>query len=125
MVMILSFIERFLYKKSDYLISPLKNFDIYLKSLSISNPYKFIPQSFYGYNDSSLKIEVPEKLKSYKKIGIYAGSVGSFYKIENLLTFFPKNLKNHIAIIIIGDGDRFNQIKLLKEQLKLDNFFHI
>ena len=123
MVMILSFIERFLYKKSDYLISPLKNFDIYLKSLSISNPYKFIPQSFYGYNDSSLKIEVSEKLKSYKKIGIYAGSVGSFYKIENLLTFFPKNLKNHIAIIIIGDGDRFNQIKLLKEQLKLDNFF--
>ena len=49
--------------------------------------------------------------------------MGSFYKIENLLTFFPKNLKNHIAIIIIGDGDRFNQIKLLKEQLKLDNFF--
>ena len=51
------------------------------------------------------------------------GTVGSFYKIEQLVNFFPKRLKSKIAVIIIGDGDKFEHLKDLIAQKDLNNFF--
>ncbi len=46
-IRILTKIELFLYKKSDLLISPLKNFNQYLLEKNIHTPFKFIPQSYF------------------------------------------------------------------------------
>ena len=58
-------------------------------------------------------------------MGIYAGSVGSFYKIDKFINSFPSHLKNKICIIIIGDGDRWNQVKKLIKLKNLSNIFMV
>ena len=62
-------------------------------------------------------------MNSFSKVGIYSGSVGSFYKIEQLVNFFPNDLKSKIAIIIIGDGDKYDSIKKSISKKGLTNFF--
>lgn len=121
-IRVLSNIELFLYQKSDLLISPLKNFNQYLLEKNVNTPYKFIPQSYFRFSSNS-KNELDIDLKSFSKVGIYTGTVGSFYKVEQLVRFFPKRLKSEIAIIIIGDGDKFEHLKELVAQEGLNNFF--
>ena len=89
---------------------------------NIHTPFKFIPQSYFGFSSNS-KNELDIDLKSFSKIGVYAGTVGSFYKVEQLVRFFPKRLKSEIAVIIIGDGDKFEHLKDLIAQKDLNNFF--
>ena len=122
LIKILSRIELFLYKKSDLLISPLKNFDKYLLENKINTPYKFIPQTYFDYKYENTS-EIDLGLNSFSKVGIYSGSVGSFYKIEQLVNFFPNDLKFKIAIIIIGDGDKYDSIKKSISKKSLNNFF--
>ncbi|MDC0917541.1 hypothetical protein OAQ61_00325 [Candidatus Marinimicrobia bacterium] len=122
LIKILSKIEFFLYKNSDFLISPLKNFPAYMKENKISTPFKFIPQTYFNYNDN-LTFSHDLKLDDFDKVGIYAGTVGKFYCIENILKSFPVELKEKIAIIIIGDGDAFESIKFLANEHNLNNFF--
>lgn len=121
-ILVLSSIELFLYQKSDLLISPLKNFNQYLLEKNVNTPFKFIPQSYFRFSSNS-KNELDIDLKSFSKVGIYAGTVGSFYKVEQLVKFFPKRLKSEIAIVIIGDGDKFEHLKELITQKGLNNFF--
>lgn len=122
LIRILANIELFLYQKSDLLISPLKNFNQYLLEKNVDTPFKFIPQSYFRFISNS-KNELDIDLKSFSKIGVYTGSVGSFYKVEQLVRFFPKRLKSEIAVIIIGDGDKFEHLKDLITQKDLNNFF--
>ena len=122
LIRILTNIELFLYQKSDLLISPLKNFNQYLLEKNVNTPFKFIPQSYFRFISNS-KNELDIDLKSFSKIGVYAGTVGSFYKVEQLVRFFPNSLKTEIAVIIIGDGDKFENLKDLIAQKDLNNFF--
>tara|TARA_A100001015_G_scaffold287306_1_gene356942 strand:- start:2667 stop:3884 length:1218 start_codon:yes stop_codon:yes gene_type:complete len=122
LIRILTNIELFLYQKSDLLISPLKNFNQYLLEKNVNTPFKFIPQSYFRFISNS-KNELDIDLKSFSKIGVYAGTVGSFYKVEQLVRFFPNSLKTEIAVIIIGDGDKFEHLKDLIAQKDLNNFF--
>ena len=122
LIKILSYVEMYLYRNSDLLISPLKNFDKYLFENKINTEFKFIPQSYFNYNYQN-EIEINIDLKPFSKVGIYAGSIGSFYKIDQLVKFFPESLKSKIAIIIIGDGDRFDSMKQLISKRGLTNFF--
>ena len=122
LIRILTNIELFLYQKSDLLISPLKNFNQYLLEKNVDTPFKFIPQSYFRFiSNSKNKLDID--LKSFSKIGVYAGTVGSFYKVEQLVRFFPNSLKTEIAVIIIGDGDKFEHLKDLIAQKDLNNFF--
>lgn len=122
LIRILTNIELFLYQKSDLLISPLKNFNQYLLEKNVNTPFKFIPQSYFRFISNS-KNELDIDLKSFSKIGVYAGTVGSFYKVEQLVRFFPNSLKTEMAVIIIGDGDKFEHLKDLIAQKDLNNFF--
>ena len=76
-IRILTKIELFLYQKSDLLISPLKNFNQYLLEKNIHTPFKFIPQSYFGFSSNS-KNELDIDLKSFSKIGVYAGNGWEF-----------------------------------------------
>lgn len=124
LINILMYIERYLYNNSDLLISPLKNFDKYLAENKVITAFKFIPQSYFNFNyDSTSQIDID--LKQFSKIGIYAGSVGSFYKLEQLVKFFPHELKSKMAVIIIGDGDKFDELNEMVKKMDLNNFFII
>ena len=122
LIKILSKIEFFLYENSDLLISPLKNFDKYLLENKINTPFQLMPQTYFDYKykiESGINLD----LSSFAKVGIYTGSVGNIYQIQQLVNFFPKELKSKIAVIIIGDGDYFKELKKSINQKDLYNFF--
>ena len=122
LIIILRMIELFLHKKADYVTSQLNNYQKYLEDNNISVQYLYIPQ-IYNQPLRKEKIAIELPYKKFDKIGIYAGTIGSFYKIENLLKYFPDNLREKIAIIIIGDGDRWNCIDDLIKKNHLNNIF--
>lgn len=122
LIKILSKIEIFLYKNSDLLISPLKNFDKYLIDNKIKTPFQFIPQTYFDYNYET-ECNINLDLSSFEKVAIYAGSVGKIYKIDQLVNFFPEELKSKLAVIIIGDGDQFDNIKKDIKEKDFHNFF--
>ena len=121
-ILLLRFIEIFLLKKSDHIISTLNNFKSYLDENNIKTDFTYIPQVVNNHFFKK-KISINLPYNDFDKVGIYAGSVGSFYKIDKFINSFPSHLKNKICIIIIGDGDRWNQVKKLIELKNLSNIF--
>lgn len=108
LVLILSWLERFAYKKSDEIVSLLPNSDSYINSIS-KNPKKFhyIPNgintdlSDLKKNDSSIISKIPKN----KFIIGYAGTLG----FANAMEYFIKAsrvLKENkkIAFVLLGDG---------------------
>ncbi len=67
LIKILSYIEMYLYRNSDLLISPLKNFDKYLSEKKINTEFKFIPQSYFNYNYQN-EIEINIDLKLFLRL---------------------------------------------------------
>ena len=123
-ILLLRFIEIFLLKKSDHIISTLNNFKSYLDENNIKTDFTYIPQVVNNhFSKKKMTINLP--YDDFDKVGIYAGSVGSFYKIDKFINSFPSHLKNKICIIIIGDGDRWNQVKKLIELKNLSNIFMV
>lgn len=122
LIKILSKIEIFLYKNSDIIISPLKNFDKYLFEKKIKKPFQFIPQTYFDFKHKT-EYNINLDLSSFEKVGIYSGSVGKLYKIEQLVNYFPEELQSKLAVIIIGDGDQFDKIKKDIIKKELHNFF--
>lgn len=123
-IRLLRFIELYLYKNVDYIISPLKNLNIYLNEIQIDTPFKYLPQTFFPYDQNiSGKNLIDFSLEEFDRIGVYAGSVGSFFKVENIIDFFPKNFCNKTAIFIIGDGDAFDRLENKVKLLNIKNIF--
>jgi len=124
LIIILRMIELFLHKKADYVTSQLNNYQKYLDSNNIPVQHLYIPQVYNAFKRKEKTIiDIP--YKKFEKIGIYAGTIGSFYQVENLLNHFPDNLSEKIAIIIIGDGDKWNYINDLIKENQLSNIFLI
>ena len=121
-ILLLRSIELFLLKKSDHIISTLNNCKQYLDENNINTKFTFIPQVVNNtFIEEKISINIP--YANFEKVGIYAGSVGSLYRIENFINSFPVHLKDKICIIIIGDGDRWNEIKSLVDTKNLHNIF--
>ena len=122
LIIILRMIELFLHNKADYVTSQLNNYQKYLEDNNITVQYLYIPQ-VYNKPLRKEKIVIDFPYEKFDKIGIYAGTIGSFYQIENLLKYFPDNLREKIAIIIIGDGDKWNHINDLIKENHFTNIF--
>ena len=123
-IRLLRFIELYLYKNSDYILSPLKNLHLYLNEINIDTPFKYLPQTFFPYDQKiNEKNLINFNLDGFEKIGVYAGSIGSFFGVENIVDFFPNSLKSNIAILIIGDGDAFDKLEKKVKTLNLKNIF--
>jgi hypothetical protein len=121
-ILLMRSIELFLLKKSDHIISTLNNYKLYLDENNIKTEYTFVPQVVNNtFIKEKISINIP--YANFEKVGIYAGSVGSLYRIENFINSFPVHLKDKICIIIIGDGDRWKEIKRLIDKKNLPNFF--
>ena len=123
LIILLRYIELFLHRKADHIISTLPNYHLYLDDNNLSNNYTYIPQ-VYNNSETNIDYKVSDiPYNNFDKVGIYAGSVGSFYNVEKFITNFPQELKDKICIIIVGDGDRWNIIQELINKKKLTNFF--
>ena len=123
-IRLLRFIELYLYKNSDYILSPLKNLHLYLNEINIDTPFKYLPQTFFPYDQKiNEKNLINFNLDGFEKIGVYAGSIGSFFGVENIVDFFPNSLRSNIAILIIGDGDAFDKLEKKVKTLNFKNIF--
>tara|TARA_X000000950_G_scaffold139629_1_gene173293 strand:- start:4393 stop:5610 length:1218 start_codon:yes stop_codon:yes gene_type:complete len=122
LIRLLAFIEIYIYKNSDIITSPLWNFKEYLDLNSINKNFKYIPQTYYPHKKNVVQQDL-KALSKFSKIGIYSGSIGTFYQVEQIINFFPRELSKKIAIIIIGDGDMYNHIKQIVAKRSLNNFF--
>ena len=108
-IIILRMIEEFLHNRADYVISPLNNYQKYLDENNFKVNYSYCPQ-VYNIDEKKSKLNIEIPYSKFEKIGIYAGTVGSLYKVESIIQYFPKNLSTKIGIIIIGDGDRWDHL---------------
>lgn len=113
-IMLLSWIEKFGYKKSDYIVSLLPNANIYIDAIS-GKPEKFryIPNGLSSDQlvDEPLSDEIQNLLPKNKFIIGYTGTIG----LANALEYFVDAAgllkgNENIHFVIVGDG-------YLKEQL--------
>ena len=105
LAIILRAIELFLHKKSDLVISNLPNYERYLADHKIQfKRYEYIPQvidtEYYDNNYKMVKLEQPHLniFKSFKNVGIYAGTIGHYYGLDNIiksLKFVDKGYSNN------------------------------
>lgn len=121
-IIVLKMIERFLHKKANYVVSPLNNYHKYLEENNFKINYFYCPQIYNKYERKS-KLEIKIPYDRFDKIGIYAGTIGSLYNVENIVKHFPKKLSSNIGIIIIGDGDRWDYLNSLIKQKNIKNIF--
>ncbi|MDL5048285.1 glycosyltransferase family 4 protein [Oscillatoria amoena NRMC-F 0135] len=112
--MFLAWIEKFGYKKSDYIVSLLPNADKYIDAISGKpEKFKYIPNGLSEDQlvDEPLPTEVEAKLPKGKFVIGYTGTIG----LANALEFFVdaagllKDTTN-IHFVVVGDG-------YLKDQL--------
>lgn len=124
-IVLFRIIEKNLYKNSDYIISNLKNFNKYLIENNIDKPFEHI-HSFESDEDRILDPSLFNKLpqiKNYKHFGIYAGTIGKLYGLEQIVNNFPSKAKSKVAIIFIGSGDNFESLKNTLSDTNYSNFF--
>jgi len=123
-VFLLSKIEKFGYRKSDYIIGTMPKLDLHLKGI-LKNDFLFkcIPMGFdpefYKKSDKLIE-EHTNKIPVGKFICGYAGSLGTANSVETIIGAAEKlNNKNpHIHFVILGDGNLkkefINRTKKLK-----------
>jgi len=129
-------IEKFLHKKSSLVVSNLPNYEKYIVDNNLDcKKYIYAPQiidfDFYKKNyfsDEDLSFEHNHIFKKYDNIGIYSGTIGSYYGIKhmiNALIHYNKksNNENNFALILMGDGDRKDYALKMKEQYDLSNLY--
>ena len=134
-ILFLKKIENFLHKNANIIISNLPNYKTYLDNYKIDyKQYYYLPQMIdfkYYDNYSNKENLLPEHnniFKSYKNVGVYAGTIGSYYGIEhmiNSLNKFSVNDKNNLAMILIGDGDYKKEAIRMKNEQNIKNLFII
>ena len=131
LAIILRAIELFLHKKSDLVISNLPNYERYLADHKIQfKRYEYIPQvidtEYYDNNYKMVKLEQPHLniFKSFKNVGIYAGTIGHYYGLDNIIKSL-KFVEKDTAIILMGEGDYKEKAIQLKNVYELQNLFFI
>ncbi len=128
---ILRAIELFLHKKSDLVISNLPNYERYLADHKIQfKRYEYIPQvidtDYYNNNYKIVKLDQSHLniFKSFKNVGIYAGTIGHYYGLDNIIKSL-KFVEKDTAIILMGEGDYKEKAIKLKNDYELQNLFFI
>lgn len=113
-------IELFLYRNSKHIFSTCHKMNLYLDEHNIKTPFTFVPHVVYNYKlpNNPKKID---SLKKYDLVGVYAGNIAKYYKIDQIIDYFPTSLKEKIGIIIVGSGDDAQRIRD-KINNKMDNF---
>jgi hypothetical protein len=134
-VMFLRVIEKYLHRKANIVVSNLPNYRTYLSDYALSfSKYIYAPQivdlEFYKNiysNKNNLSNEYNHIFENHKNVGIYSGTIGSYYGIKNIVDAFIDFNKTHktkdFALIIMGDGDRREQIKKIKKENNIDNLY--
>jgi len=118
-------IEKNLYNNSDFIISNLRNFNQYLIENNINKPFEHIHSFEFGEEkilDPSLYNKLPQ-IKNFKHFGIYSGTIGKLYGLEQIVNNFPPQAKSKVAIIFIGSGDNFESLKNTFSDTNNNNFF--
>lgn len=124
-IVLFRIIEKNLYKNSDYIISNLRNFNKYLIENNVNKPFEHIHAFEFSEDrilDPSLFNKLPQ-IKNYKHFGIYAGTIGKLYGLEQIVNNFPPKAKSKVAIIFIGSGDNFESLKNTLSDTNNSNFF--
>lgn len=129
-------IEKFLHKKSDLVVSNLPNYEKYIVDNNLDcKKYIYAPQiidfDFYKKNyfsDEDLSFEHNHIFKKYNNIGIYSGTIGSYYGIKHMINALidynkKSNNENNFALILMGDGDKKDYALRMKEQYNLSNLY--
>ena len=131
MIVIFKFIENLLHRKADIVISNLPYYQQYLNDSGLKyNQYYYIPQvvDLEYYDNHYKKIELHSNHQKifdiYDNVGIYAGTIGKYYGIDNLINALSL-CNNSLAIILMGDGDFKNEAEKLKKKRNLNNLFII
>lgn len=129
-ISILYAIEKFMYKKADYIIPVTDAFNTYISK--IIYPYRktcvinnAVNNDFF--NPKSVDIEALTEFKQYyalenKFVISYVGTHGMAHGLKTLLNA-AKVLRNRkdIIFLLIGDGAEKNALKKVKKELSLDN----
>lgn len=129
-ISILYAIEKFMYKKADYIIPVTDAFNTYISK--IIYPYRktcvinnAVNNDFF--NPKSVDIEALKEFKQYyalenKFVISYVGTHGMAHGLKTLLNA-AKVLRNRkdIIFLLVGDGAEKNELKKVKEELSLDN----
>jgi len=127
-IVLFRLIERNLYKNADFIISNLRNFHKYLEDIKISKPFKHIHAFEVEHEsikfDSSIYDQLPG-IDKYKHFGIYAGTIGKLYGLEQIINNFPGEVKSRVAILFIGSGDYFESLKVHTSKIENGNFYLI
>tara|TARA_B100001057_G_scaffold461842_1_gene514245 strand:- start:2919 stop:4142 length:1224 start_codon:yes stop_codon:yes gene_type:complete len=125
-IVLFKLIEKNLYKNADHIISNLRNFNEYLIQNKISKPFSHI-HAFEVSNDNkkldSLLYDKLPQISNYKHFGIYAGTIGKLYRLEQIIENFPVEASSEVAIIFIGSGDNFLSLKNKLSEIENKNFF--
>ena len=131
MIILLKYLENFLHRKADIIISNLPYYEKYLIDHSMPHKeYYYIPQvidkKYYHENYQKIKLnkEHLKIFKSYDFVGIYAGTIGKYYGIKNIIEAL-RLIDKKMAIILMGEGDFKNDAIKLKKEYSLDNLFII
>ena len=122
------FFEKLNYKSAD-IIGVQSNANI--ESFNKMSPYKH-PNVRVLYNWSDGKLYKPNGLfgksilKKYnindKIIMFYGGNIGHAQDMQNVVSLAKKLLQyKNVHFLLVGQGDEFNLVKLLKETLSIDN----
>jgi len=106
---LLSKVEQIGYKKADKIISPLNNFDQYLKLFreNFERKFVFIPQNFYTESKDSFQN------KPIEARGVcYAGSFGEANDVKGFVKLLSsEKINKNIPFYFIGRGREFEDLK--------------
>tara|TARA_B100001996_G_C18671849_1_gene597031 strand:+ start:4984 stop:6192 length:1209 start_codon:yes stop_codon:yes gene_type:complete len=110
-------IEFFSHRFSDYIISPITNYETYLKEYKIRyNNFEFIRQSVN-------MIDNPIKEKNNKPIvGLYSGNMNSFRPILEFLKGVKLCDDLECKFVFIGEGEKLN---IAKEYVSKNNISNV
>ncbi len=125
-IVFLKFIERFAYKKSDYVISVLSHAKEYMMSMGMDkSKFFYVPNGVEKtLNDRHISVSKERLAKiPYNKFIIgYTGSLGIANDIYTFIDVAEK-LKKHkdIFFVLVGDGSEKGKLIKYAERKKIDN----
>ena len=126
LILLLRWVERFAYRKSDLITSNLPNFDIRLKEVNVE-PSKFvwIPNGVFLCEANRSQVEssfsFPDHFKN-KKIVCYTGTFGEANNLQVLLdaALILKN-NSEIVFVLVGDGEKRYDLEEFRRRNGLTN----
>ena len=134
LIFLLTKIEIFLHRKADIVISNLPQYQNYLEDNDINyKRYYHLPQMidfkyYSSYQAKNLSKNHENIFRSFDNVGIYAGTIGTYYGIEHLINSLRLSNEandNNLALIIVGSGDFKVMALSLIKKYRIKNIFVI